>query len=104
MFADKNFRGYHYNDFCSYFWTTIGSIIKVISLSICAFFITFILSLIIMAHFKVVAIIAGAIASIVALVVACGATYEHYKHEDPGFIRTSYRTFKDKTCHKLEWE
>lgn len=100
MSPDYSFSANNYKDFCSYFWKTIWSSIKAVFLILAVAFLLFVS----VSAWKVTL---GVVGFFIALILVCGAYIHSTKYlekTEVGFIRASFRKFKDKTCHKLDWE
>ena len=74
-------------------------------LTFASFIVPLILTTIILVAWKQVLIISGIAFVLIAAVVGTAYLYhEQFKYSSPGFVRLSYRKFRDKTCHRIEWE
>ena len=104
-FADEYFYRHDYRDFCSYFWITMASLFKIATLSMIAFLVSYIFSCFIIFQWKAVL---TCVAFFAICILIFGYANQHTKkqpkYKEPGFIKLSYRKFRDKTCHKIEWE
>lgn len=93
-----------YPDFCSYFWRTVGSVL----LTICFVALAALVVTLVVICWELVLFLIGTV--ILLFSIFAFAKFVSDKVEgkiqstEPGFLRASYRKFRDKTCHKLEWE
>jgi hypothetical protein len=92
----EDFSYYRPNDFCSYFWCTVAGICKLTVLLT----LSFIGGVIAVIGWELVL---GMVAIVIAFLVFMYLR-EKYENSEPGFVGLSWRKFRDKTCHKIEWE
>jgi hypothetical protein len=100
-FVDDDIR-YSWNvpkDFCSYFWCTICNMVKVLGFSILVIFMLFAIVM----SWKYFLIVVGIVAIGGLLLAFGGWSYIRLKNSD-SFVGNAYKSFKDKTCHRIDWE